>query len=232
MPKHKIKILAIIPARIGSKGLKQKNLRIIGKKTLVEHSIIAAKKSNLISRIAISTDSSEIKKISFKNNVWCKKLRPKKYATDKSTTYNAVKFVLDNIDYKPDLIIELHPTYIFRRSKTIDLAIKKLLHYKKADSLISVQKIEDTAHSDFAIELVDNYIKYKKSPITFNRHFLKKKYLGITEYLAKKNKSKNKVAMLIFNKKLAVSPVTTHLALNDVAKNITKHKIFTQVNLL
>ena len=64
------------------------------------------------------------------------------------------------------------------------------------------------------------------------KYFLNGSSLGITEYLAKKNKSKNEVAMLIFNKKLAVSPITTHLALNDVAKNITKHKIFTQVNLI
>ena len=199
MPKHKIKILAIIPARIGSKGLKKKNLRMIGKKTLVEHSIITAKNSNLISKIAVSTDSSEIQKISLKNNVWCKKLRPKKYATDKSSTYNALKFVLDNIDYKPDLIIELHPTYVFRNSKTIDLAIKKLLLNKKMDSLISIQKIEDTAHPDFVMDIVKNCIKYKYSPVTFNRHFLRKKYRSLGYILISKLSSFNKNKSMIGN---------------------------------
>jgi CMP-N-acetylneuraminic acid synthetase len=195
----KKKILAIIPARIGSKGLKKKNLKKIGGKNLVEHSIIAAKNSKQISRIAISTDSLKIKKIALKENVWCEKLRPKKYATDKSTTYNAIKFVLDNINYEPDLIIEIHPTYVFRKSKTIDLAIKKLLNDKKSDSLISVQKIEDTSHSDFEIDLINNYIKYKKSPISFNRHLLKKKYKSLGYILISKLSSFIKKKSMIGN---------------------------------
>ena len=59
------------------------------------------------------------------------------------------------------------------------------------------------------------------------KSFLKGKTLGITEYLAKKTKKRD-VAMLIFNKNLSVSPLTTHLALKDVHKKITKKKIFTQ----
>ena len=58
--------------------------------------------------------------------------------------------------------------------------------------------------------------------------FLKKKYLGVTEYLAKKTRSKNSV-MLIFNKKLSVSPITTHLPIRLVAKNINKNKIINNV---
>ena len=60
------------------------------------------------------------------------------------------------------------------------------------------------------------------------KHFLKKKYLGITEFISKKTKSKNEV-MLIYSEKLSVSPVTTHLPLKDVAKNITKKKIINNV---
>ena len=55
------------------------------------------------------------------------------------------------------------------------------------------------------------------------KHFLKGKSLGITEYLSKKTKTKN-VVMIIFNKKLSVSPLTTHLALKNVNKNISKKK--------
>ena len=54
--------------------------------------------------------------------------------------------------------------------------------------------------------------------------FLKKKYLGITEYLAKKTKSRNPV-MLIYNDTLSVSPITTHLPIKYVSKNINKSKI-------
>ena len=63
------------------------------------------------------------------------------------------------------------------------------------------------------------------------KEFLKKKYLGITEYLAKKTKSKSSV-MLIYNKKLSVSPLTTHLPIKRVAKNVTKIKIIKNVNII
>ena len=62
--------------------------------------------------------------------------------------------------------------------------------------------------------------KFINGPIS-KKNFLKKKYLGVTEYLAKKFKVK-KVAMLIYNKKLSVCPITTHLPLKSVSKNIKK----------
>ena len=76
----------------------------------------------------------------------------------------------------------------------------------------------------------NNLSKFINGPIS-KKTFLKGKTLGITEYLASKTK-KNGVAMLIFNKNLSVSPLTTHLALKNVHKKITKQKIYTQVNLI
>ena len=76
----------------------------------------------------------------------------------------------------------------------------------------------------------NNLSKFINGPIS-KKSFLKGKTLGITEYLAKKTK-KNDVAMLIFNKNLSVSPLTTHLALKNVHKKITKQKIYKQVNLI
>ena len=76
----------------------------------------------------------------------------------------------------------------------------------------------------------NNLSKFINGPIS-KKSFLKGKTLGITEYLAKKTK-KNKVAMLIFNKDLSVSPLTTHLPLKEVHKKITKQKIYNQVNLI
>ena len=76
----------------------------------------------------------------------------------------------------------------------------------------------------------NNLSKFINGPVS-KKTFLKGKSLGVTEYLAKKTK-KNKVAMLIFNKNLSVSPLTTHLALKDVHKKITKQKIYTQINLI
>tara|TARA_B110000114_G_C14988738_1_gene355662 strand:- start:10 stop:975 length:966 start_codon:yes stop_codon:yes gene_type:complete len=73
--------------------------------------------------------------------------------------------------------------------------------------------------------------KFINGPIS-KKHFLKGKSLGITEYLAKKMKKNNNVAMLIFNKKLSVSPLTTHLALKNVHKEISKQKIYTHIKLI
>ena len=64
------------------------------------------------------------------------------------------------------------------------------------------------------------------------KNFLKRKFLGITEYLAHKTSCKNKVAMLIYNKKLSVSPITTHLALKKVSKNLSQKKIIKHVKLI
>ena len=197
MIKKKYKILAIIPARLGSKGLKKKNLKKIGKLSLVEHSVRIAKNSKFISRIAVSTDSQSIQKIAKKNKVWCDKLRPKKYSTKKSSTYNAIKFIIDHIDYKPDLIIELHPTYVFRKSSTIDRAIRIILNSQNSDSLISIKKIDDTSHPDFVINLPNKFISYKKSPIKFNRHFLKPKYMSLGFIIVSKINSFNKAKSMI-----------------------------------
>jgi len=90
--------------------------------------------------------------------------------------------------------------------------------------------IDETFKVALNIIKLNNLSKFINGPIS-KKPFLKGKSLGITEYLAKKTKS-NKVAMLIFNKDLAVSPLTTHLALKDVHKKITKKKIYTQVNLI
>jgi len=64
------------------------------------------------------------------------------------------------------------------------------------------------------------------------KNFLKEKFLGITEYLAQKTNRNNKVVMLIYNKKLSVSPVTTHLPLKLVNKNLSKNKIINQVRVI
>jgi 4-hydroxythreonine-4-phosphate dehydrogenase len=90
--------------------------------------------------------------------------------------------------------------------------------------------IDETFKTALNFIKINNLSKFINGPVS-KKSFLKGKTLGITEYLANKTK-KNKVAMLIFNKNLSVSPLTTHLALKNVHKKITKQKIYTQVNLI
>jgi CMP-N-acetylneuraminic acid synthetase len=190
----KKKIIAIIPARKGSKGIKNKNILKIDNMTIVEHAINSAKKSKYIDFIAVSTDSKKIQKISKKQKVWCEYLRPKKISHDQSSTYDAVKFVLNKINNKFSYIIELHPPHIFRSHLLIDQAIEIMMNNKNFDSLISVIPVKDTAHPDYIISLKGNKINYKKSPMKFNRHFLAKKFRSSGIILISKYKSflKNK----------------------------------------
>jgi len=82
---------------------------------------------------------------------------------------------------------------------------------------------------DLSLKVIKNNksVGFINGPIS-KKHFLKKKYPGITEYFSKKTYS-NKQVMLIYNKKLSVSPITTHIPLKKVAKNITKKKIISNV---
>tara|TARA_B100000787_G_scaffold115056_1_gene85812 strand:+ start:5547 stop:6512 length:966 start_codon:yes stop_codon:yes gene_type:complete len=91
--------------------------------------------------------------------------------------------------------------------------------------------IEESFKVALEIMLKNKFSKFINGPIS-KKHFLKGRTLGITEYLAKKSKKEDNVAMLIFNKRLSVSPLTTHLALKDVHKNITKQKIYTNIKLI
>ena len=86
---------------------------------------------------------------------------------------------------------------------------------------------------DIALEILkrDKLTKFINGPIS-KKHFLKGKTLGITEYLAKKINKDHKVAMLIHNKNLSVSPLTTHLALKDVSRKISKKKLQIHVKLI
>ena len=86
---------------------------------------------------------------------------------------------------------------------------------------------------DIALEILkrNKLTKFINGPIS-KKHFLKGKTLGITEYLAKKTNKDHKVAMLIHNKSLSVSPLTTHLALKDVPRKISKKKLQIHVKLI
>ena len=77
----------------------------------------------------------------------------------------------------------------------------------------------------------NKYFKLINGPIA-KKSFLKGKSLGITEYLSHKTKRTNKVIMLIFNKKISVSPITTHHAIKDVHKHVSRQKIYIHIKLI
>ncbi len=129
-------ILAIIPARGGSKRLPDKNiLKLVGK-PMIAWSIEAGLKSKYIDKVVVSSDSHKILDISKKYGADIIN-RPSALACDTATSFDAIKHTIENIDEKFDFVILLQPTSPLRKSKHIDEAFE-LLIVKKADAVISV----------------------------------------------------------------------------------------------
>jgi len=136
-------------------------------------------------------------------------------------------------DFKINLIDENYPNMDKLSNEKINI-INVNYSFKRPFEKIS-QKSNNYIAECFKLALKiikrKNYLKLINGPIV-KKSFLNGKSLGITEYLAQKTKRKNKVAMLIFNKNLSVSPITTHLALKDVHKHISKQRIYTHIKLI
>lgn len=139
--KNNLKILCIIPARSGSKGVRKKNLKKLCGKSLIEYTIDEIKKSKLINRTILSSDDDEIINFCKNKNIEVPFKRPKNLSEDNSSMLSviehAVKFLKDNEDYKPDIILLLQPTSPLRSYKNIDEALNKLID-SDADSIVSV----------------------------------------------------------------------------------------------
>lgn len=135
----KKKILAIIPARGGSKRLPKKNIKQLAGKPLIEYSIKQALKSKYIDDVYVSSDNQTILEKS--KQIGAKVIkRPKEYATDNSITLDVIKHALKVIKGKKErIIVLLQPTSPLRKTKSIDKAIEKIID-KNADTVISVNK--------------------------------------------------------------------------------------------
>ncbi|HYN44747.1 MAG TPA: acylneuraminate cytidylyltransferase family protein [Candidatus Limnocylindrales bacterium] len=145
------KILVIIPARGGSKGLPRKNIRQLNGKPLICYAIDGAMKSKFIDRIIVTTDDSEIAEISKKAGAEVI-MRPPSLAQDESPVIDAIFHVLDNInEVKPDFIVLLQPTSPLREASDIDSAIQLFLD-GRYDSLISVCPAEHSPYWYFNIK--------------------------------------------------------------------------------
>jgi CMP-N,N'-diacetyllegionaminic acid synthase len=138
------KVLAVIPARAGSKGLKNKNIRLLGNKPLIIHSIEAAKNSRYIDRIVVSTDGEKIAKIAKKAGVEIPFLRPKEISRDNTPDAPVFEHCLgwlrEKEGYTPEIIVHLRPTGPLRTWREIDEAIELLEKHPKADSVRSVEE--------------------------------------------------------------------------------------------
>jgi CMP-N,N'-diacetyllegionaminic acid synthase len=147
------KILAIIPARAGSKRVVNKNIRDLGGIPLIGWTLKDLYKSKYIDHAYVTTDSSEIQKIAKNYNVDCEPLRPSDLASD---TANSVDVVLDVINHrKPgfDIIVLLQPTSPLRKIDDVDMALEFFME-KSACSVTSVCEVE--SHPSWSACLPDD----------------------------------------------------------------------------
>lgn len=142
---NKKRIVAIIPARGGSKRIPQKNLKELLGKPLISYSIEAALNANLIDRVLVSTDHKEIARISKESGASVPFMRPPELAQDDTlmipVIQHAVNFLEKNKE-KPDIIVMIQATSPLTTSKHIDEAIEKFLE-EKMNSLASVKKVKE-----------------------------------------------------------------------------------------
>ena len=139
------RILGLIPARGGSKGVLRKNIRLVAGKPLISYSITAALKSGRLSPVVVSTDDMEIAEIStlFGAEVL---MRPEELAGDETPMISVVCHVIDQLENKRgirfDYCVLLQPTAPMRTAEDINSAVDILVN-TGADSVVSVYKVED-----------------------------------------------------------------------------------------
>lgn len=165
-----MKILALIPARSGSKGIHLKNLKKLIKVPLIEYTLTSAKKSNRINKILVSTDDKEIIKICKKFSIKAPFIRPTNLARDDTpitqVIQHSLQYLQEKEDYIPDLIIILQPTSPLRKSVDIDKGIQLLIN-SNATSVISVSKSKN--HPFLSFWEKEEYLK------PFQKNYLKNK---------------------------------------------------------
>ncbi len=135
-------VLALIPARGGSKSIPRKNIRPLAGHPLIAYSIAAGLAAETVTRILVSTDDPEIAEISRRYGAETPFLRPAEYAQDQTPDLpvfqHALQWLDENEDWRPEIVVQLRPTSPFRRVMHIDQAVYQLLEHPEADAVRTV----------------------------------------------------------------------------------------------
>jgi YrbI family 3-deoxy-D-manno-octulosonate 8-phosphate phosphatase len=143
-------ILALIPARGGSKGIPRKNIRNFAGYPLIAWSIAAAKQASCVTRLIVSTDDAEIAAVAREYGAETPFLRPPELAQDQTTDLPVFEHALDwlekNENYKPEFVIQLRPTSPIRPKDCVDDAVKILMEHAEADCVRGVVPAGQNPH--------------------------------------------------------------------------------------
>ena len=146
-------VLALIPARGGSKGLPRKNVLPLAGKPLIVYSIETALAASLVTRTVVSTDDDEIAAVAREAGAEVPFVRPAELAQDASTDLDVFRHALETLEgYEPELLVHLRPTNPLRRTERVDEAIRAMLEDPRADSLRSVSWPRQTPFKMWRVE--------------------------------------------------------------------------------
>lgn len=161
-------VLAIIPARGGSKGIKRKNLVSFDGKPLVAHSIIHGMEARLVNRVIVSTEDDEIREVSRSYGAEVPFMRPSELAEDHVLDLpvfeHTLNFLEESEGYRPDLVVHLRPTAPYRNPAWIDDALQILIAHPEADSVRSVSEPDKHPYRMFTLDAqgyLDPIMKHK-----------------------------------------------------------------------
>lgn len=153
---RKPEIVALIPARGGSKSIPGKNIKPLGGMPLLAYSIAAGLQAELVQRVLVSTDSAEIADVARAWGAEVPFLRPADLAEDSTTDFpvfeHALHWLAENEGYRPDIIVQLRPTSPFRPPGLVDSAIRALLENPEADSVRGVTPSGQNPYKMWRIE--------------------------------------------------------------------------------
>ena len=149
-------VLALIPARGGSKGIPRKNIRSFSGSPLIAWSIAAARQSKTVTRVIVSTDDAEIAVVARACGAETPFLRPAEFAEDKTTDLpvfeHALKWLAENEGYHPDVVVQLRPTSPIRPKGCVDDAVRTLLQHPDADSVRGVVPAGQNPHKMWILD--------------------------------------------------------------------------------
>lgn len=137
-----MEVLALIPARGGSKSIPRKNIRSFAGQPLIVYSVACALSAEMITRVIVSTDDEEIVEIAQQHGAEVPFLRPPELAQDDTPDLpvflHALQWLSDQENYRPDIVVQLRPTSPLRRVTHINHAVLRLLDHPEADSVRTV----------------------------------------------------------------------------------------------
>lgn len=148
-------VLAIVPARGGSKRLPGKNMRELAGKPLIAYSFDEAKKSKYIDRLMLVSDDDEIIEFARKQGIDVPFKEPSELASDNNKDYDFFMYFLEKLkkreNYEPDIIVQLRPTSPLRTVEHIDAAIELLATHPEVDSVRTVAEPEQSPYKMYSV---------------------------------------------------------------------------------